>query len=314
MPFCAIARAAMADKAEVQSFIDDVAKRHEFDADKLRGLFARLNVNHKVIKLMDAPAAKKVYWRDYRKNIMDPGRIKKGMDFMRRHKETLNRAEQQYGIPPSVIAAIVGIETRYGDFLGNYGVMESLATLAFYYPRRADEFRRELEDFLLYARDANINPLDLEGSFAGAFGMPQFLPGSARRFAVDFDYDDNIDLFSPADTIGSIGNFLDKHDWRREYGILYELESIGDAKAMLAAGRDADYRPTFSLAGLRASGTRLKTAPRANDEKYLLVDLPNETKTEYRAGTENFYALTRYNKSFKYAAAVFDLAAVLADS
>lgn len=306
---------AMGDDAKVQTFINEMANRHGFDAGELRMLFAGLSVNDKVIKLMDAPASgKKVYWRDYRKNVVNPARILQGITFMRRHRQTLNRAGQQYGIPPSVIAAILGVETRYGNFLGSYGVMESLATLAFYYPRRAAEFRKQLEDLLLYARDENINPLNLRGSFAGAFGLPQFLPGSARRFAVDFDDNGNADLFAPPDAIGSIGNFLAEHGWRRGHGILYQLESVGDAKAMLAAGRKAGYRPTFSLADLRAAGTTLATAPMADGEKYLLVDLPNESDTDYRAGTENFYALTRYNKSFKYAAAVFDLAAALTDS
>ena len=311
-PLSAFAHAPMSGDKQVRDFINTAAAQYGFDVGELNNLFGQLAINRKVINLMDAPARKKTYWREYRNNIMHPRRIQKGVSFMNLHRQTLNRAAKEYGTPPSVIAAILGIETRYGDFLGNYGVMESLATLAFYYPRRAAEFRRELQHFLLYARDTGINPLHLRGSFAGAFGMPQFLPGSARRFAVDFDGDGKTDLFAPADAIGSIGKFLAAHNWRREHGILYKLQTSGDAKPLLAAGRDAGYKATLSLDDLRAKGFHLAKAPVAEDEKYLLVDLQNQTDTEYRAGTENFYTLTRYNKSFKYAAAVADLAAALA--
>lgn len=314
LPFCNIAR-AMSDDAKVQTFIGEVAEEHGFDSGELRALFSRLSVNRGIINLMDAPAGKRLEWKDYRNNIVNARRIREGRNFMRKNRKALTRASKQYGVPSFIIAAILGIETNYGGFLGDYGVMESLATLAFYYPRRADEFRRELESFLLYTREANINPLNLRGSFAGAFGMPQFLPSSARLYAVDFDNDGNTDLFAPADAIGSIGNFLAAHGWRQGHGILYKLQSTPDnAKAMLAAGRAAGYRPTFSINELRANGARLTKKPLRNDEQYLLVDLPNQNDTEYRAGTANFYALTRYNKSFKYAAAVFDLSAAISHS
>ncbi len=307
------APAILAEK-EVREFLVRMTQEHGFDPRQLRGIFSRVRRNPSVIRLMDAPAdpKKKVYWRAYRKRRLRPADIARGARFMRENKASLARAREQYGVPQKITAAILGVETRYGAYTGNFPVLEALATIAFFYPRRAAEFRKELEDFLLYARESRIEPLLLRGSYAGAFGLPQFLPGSARRFAVDFDGDGRADLFTPADAVGSIGNFLAAHGWRREHGVLYPLSSAGDAPALLAAGRANDYRPTLTLAELNAAGAFLAEKAQNGAEKYLLVDLENRYDTEYRAGTANFYALTRYNKSFRYAAAVADLGDALA--
>ena len=300
------------DNDNVREFIAETANKHGFAHGDLAGLFAKIKADARVIQLMDAPAEKKVYWRAYRKSRLGARDIDAGIRFVRNNKTTLKRAEEKYGVPPGITAAILGVETRYGAILGNFPVMQSLATLAFYYPRRANEFRRQLREFLLYARENNIrNPLALRGSYAGAFGMPQFLPSSARKFADDFDNDGRIDLFATEDAVGSIGKFLQGHGWQRAHGVMYALSNNGDTETLLAAGRARDYKATFSRDEFAAAGAVLQTEPAAADEKYLMVNLENRYDTEYRAGTGNFYALTRYNKSFKYAAAVADLAAEL---
>lgn len=309
--FAAAEKKFVAALADVEPFIAEMQKKHGFAPDALRALFAKLPVNRAVIRQMDAPSApgRKVYWRDYRRRFLRPRAVAEGTAFMRRHAEMLARAETEYGVPGEIIGAILGIETRYGKILGNTPVAESLATLAFAYPRRAAEFRGHLEEFLIYARRAKINPLRLRGSFAGAFGMPQFLPGSAMRFAVDFDGDGRADLFTAADAAGSVGNFLREHGWRRGGAILYPAKIGGNAGALIKTVRENNYKPLWTPQKMAELGVQ-PTGDIA-DELYLLVDLENRYDTEYRIGGQNFYTLTRYNKSFKYAAAVFDLSVAL---
>ncbi len=293
-----------------EPFIADMRARHGFAPEELRAFLGRLKVNRRVIALMDAPAkpGRKTYWREYRRRQLAPRRIAEGAAFIRRHRQMLARAEMEYGVPGNIIAAILGVETRYGKILGDFSVAESLATLAFAYPRRGDEFRRELEEFLIYARQAAIDPLLLRGSFAGAFGMPQFLPGSARRFAVDFDGDNRIDLFSAPDAAGSIGNFLLQHGWIRGGAILYPAQ-VKNPAPLLKAVHENKYKPLWTPQQLAEAG--VDAGGEISEELYLVVDLENRYDSEYRIGAQNFYALTRYNKSFKYATAVFDLSEAL---
>ena len=285
-------------------------RQHGFAPDNLRLMFSDMQINRRVISLMDAPSdpTRKTYWREYRKRLLTPRLVADGRRFVRQHESPLARVEKIYGVPREVVAAILGAETRYGKVLGGFGTARALATLAFAYPRRAEEFRAQLEALLLYARRHEINPLNLRGSFAGAFGMPQFLPGSARRFAVDFDEDGRADLFSPEDAIGSIGNFLAKHGWIDSGAISYPITHIPDPQTLAEATRRNGYKPLFTRAQLAEAGVQ---AGDIANELYMLVDLENRYDTEYRLGAQNFYVLTRYNKSFKYAASVADLAAAL---
>lgn len=305
----AAAENSVAALPEAAPFIARMHQKHGFAPEEVRAFLGKLFVNPKVIRRMDAPSApgKKVYWRDYRRRFLSPRSIADGAAFMRRHAKILARAEAEYGVPGEIITAVLGVETRYGKILGNFPVAEALATLAFAYPRRAEEFREYLEELLIYARRAKINPLHLRGSFAGAFGMPQFLPGSARRYAVDFNGNGRADLFTAADAAGSIGNYLMQHGWRRGGAALYRAQNNGDAKAHMAAVKQNGYKPLWTPRRLAEIGVR--TEKELPEELYLLVDLENRYDTEYRVGGDNFYAVTRYNKSFKYAAAVFDLGA-----
>ena len=295
----------------VRPFIESMRAEGGFSVAELEALFAGLQVDERVITLMERPRdrSKKTYWREYRRRQLSGEKIIGGAQFMRRHSDLLARAEKTYGVPAAIVAAILGVETNYGKVLGRFHIVRALATLAFAYPRRAEEFQKQLREFLLYARQGNMDPLQLRGSFAGAFGWPQFLPGSARRFAVDFDGDGRADLFSPADAVGSVGNFLQKHGWLRDAPVAYPLSSVADPESLTAASKARGYKPFLSPAEAAAAGAHAEGE--VADGLYFLVDLENRYDFEYRLGGQNFYTLTRYNKSFKYAAAVLDLSRAL---
>lgn len=305
--------ATVLELAGVEAFIGRMRQAHGFVPGELRAFFSRLEVSDRVIELMERPAkpATKVYWREYRKRLT-PRLIAEGVKFIGRHRQTLARTERHFGVPAEIIAAILGIETRYGKVLGDFVTARALSTLAFAYPRRAEEFLQELADFLIYARQSKIDPMVLRGSFAGAFGMPQFLPSSARQFAVDFDNNGSANLFTVADAAASIGNFLQAHGWQPGGAISYPVTAIVRPEELVAATRDNAYKPLFTPQQLSDKG--VQADGKIAEGLYLLVDLENRYDTEYRLGGESFYALTRYNKSFNYAAAVVDLSREIAAS
>ena len=293
-----------------ETFVAEMVRRHRFVPGEIERMLAAVRINPKIVALMDAPRdpSRKVYWREYRANRMRPADIAAGVRFFRDHRETLARAEMEYGVPPEIITAILGVETRYGKVLGNFQVAEALATLAFGYPRRADEFRKQLEHFLLFARENRIDALALRGSYAGAFGAPQFLPESARLYAADFNNDGRADLFDMPDAIGSVGNFLRAHGWKRGGPVSFPARVTGDPAVAMRATEAALFKPTMTREALAEAGVEIVSDATPPGELYLLADLENRLDTEYRAAAANFYALTRYNNSFKYAAAVQDLA------
>ena len=273
-------------------------------------MLSSVKINPRIVELMDAPRDpnKKVYWREYRARRLRPSDIAAGANFFHAQAEALTRAEAEFGVPAEIITAILGVETRYGKVLGGFLVAEALATLAFGYPRRALEFRRQLEIFMLFARENRLDVLSLKGSYAGAFGAPQFLPESAQKYAVDHDGSGAADLFSLSDAIGSVGNFLRAHGWRPGGPISYPARVSGDPAEILRAGHAAEYKPTMTREQLTQAGVEILADSPPPEELYLLADLENRLDTEYRAAAGNFYALTRYNNSFKYAAVVQDLA------
>jgi membrane-bound lytic murein transglycosylase B len=233
-------------------------------------------------------------------------RIAGGLSFWQQHAAILQRAEAIYGVPPEVIVAIIGVETVYGQNMGSFGVLEALASLAFNYPPRAEFFRGELEQFLLMARENGVSPLEIKGSYAGAMGIPQFMPSSQRRFAVDFDGDDRIDLrHSNTDAIGSVARFLQQHGWQKGAPVAVPAKVNGDPAALIAAG----IKPSLTVGELASLGV---VAPAASEQMAALIDLVTPgAATEYWLGFDNFYVITRYNRSSFYAMAVFQLAEAL---
>jgi membrane-bound lytic murein transglycosylase B len=283
-----------------------------FERAPLERLFGQLKPSARVIQLI-TPTTGGTYrrsWREYRARFVEPVRINGGLEFWQANGAELKLATALYGVPEEIIVAIIGVETVYGRNTGTYKVAEALSTLAFDYPSRADYFRSELEQFLLFARENRIDPLEPLGSYAGAIGTPQFMPGSIRRFAVDFDKDGRIDLRnSTADAIGSVASFLSRHGWAAGKPTHFQV-SIADpvrARPFLDAGPE----PMFTILQLTEAGIN-SSQEIGPAEKLVLADLVNvDAPSDYVLGTQNFYAITRYNRSYLYAMAVIDLAAAL---
>jgi membrane-bound lytic murein transglycosylase B len=307
-----------AHRADVREFVQDMARRHGFDVDELDSLFRRTKPIAAVIKAIMPPKDPGVRsWHAYRGRFVEPKRIAAGRRFMQRHGTELAAAETRFGVPVEIIAAIIGVETIYGKHMGRFGTFAALTTLAFDYPPRAELFRRELEELLLLAREEDRNPLAYTGSYAGALGLPQFLPSSRRRYAIDFDGDGRIDLTaSAADAIGSVANFLAEHGWERDAPIAANVDVAGDGvQSLIDEGIAPRRTPRQMEAGnvaittVGADGTAIAERPAA------LIELvtPNAV-TEFRLGYRNFHVITRYNRSSFYAAAVMDLAAALRNS
>ncbi|MEK7751447.1 MAG: lytic murein transglycosylase B [Acidobacteriota bacterium] len=301
------AAAKYAERKDVRQFIAEMVNRHGFVRKELRILFSRARFQASVIKAITPSAEPRARsWQAYRAQFLTPQRIGAGIEFREQHREALARAVELYGVPDEIIVAIIGVETVYGRNTGSYRVIDALTTLAFDYPPRADFFRAELENYLLYARDAGIDILGLKGSYAGAIGIPQFMPGSYRRYAVDLDGDGRQDLSgSFADAIGSVANFLRAHGWETQQPAAFPARVRGENYGKLV---DAGIKPTYRCAdladfGVSAEGQIGAEAPCA------LIELatPGEA-SQYLVGLTNFYVLTRYNRSSLYAAAVLELA------
>ena len=304
------ARPPYTSRDDVQQFIDELVHQHGFDRPRVERWLSGARYSEAVERLMQPPIPfGQRNWLDYRARYLEDRRIQAGAAFWRANSAALERAEARYGVPPEIIVAIIGVETFFGRITGNFRTIDALATLSFDYLRRADYYRKELVELLLLAREQRMDPLAVKGSFAGAIGLPQFMPGSIRRFAVDFDGDGRIDLAASAsDAIGSVANFLVEHGWQREQPILFEAEADEAIVDML--GRGIQVGPTWSDALMTGVTGDL---PLALDTPVIVIDLPyldanGETQRLYRVGTVNFSAVLHYNRSYFYATAVVELA------
>jgi len=287
----------------VRGFIEEVSQREGFNAAELRGLFEEVRRQDRVLERIARPA-EDLPWNRYRPIFVTEARARAGSEFLRDHRELLERAHKRYGVAPEIITAILGVETFYGQHEGGFPVLDTLVTLAFDYPPRSRFFRSELEHFLLLAREERVNPRTAVGSYAGAMGMPQFISSSYREYAVDFDDDGQRDLWSSrADVIGSVAAYLDRHGWQAGAPIAERLQPP-DTRYRELLGRD--LKPSVTRRQLQASGLSLD--PRlAEGERVLLVELEGDAGPELWAGRGNFYAITRYNHSALYALAVYQL-------
>jgi membrane-bound lytic murein transglycosylase B len=300
-----------AARDEVQQFVQMMVTKHGLEAQPLLDVFAQAQFDPSIVRLMNpAPAGFKRSWAVYRQRFLDPLRIREGMKFWQTHQSAISRASQEYGVPESIIVSIIGVETLYGRIMGEYRVLDALTVLSFDYPRRASFFREELESFLLLTRDEPAQRLSWKGSFAGAVGLPQFMPGSIVRHATDFDGDGKINLRDSAgDAVGSVARFLARHGWRRDEPTHFNV-SIADASqvpGLIAAG----IEPHATMAQLQAMGLSTGATIDA-DMKLAFIDLPNgDDAPSYYLGAPNFYVITRYNRSSFYAMAVIELAAAL---
>ena len=299
----------------VNEFITQMSEEHGFDRAELNAQFAKTQYLDKVVKLINPPPAGKAKnWTAYRERFVEPKRIQAGLEFWRRHETELSRAQAEFGVPPEIIVGILGVETIYGRQPGNIRVMDALTTLAFAYPdtpnrqTRMEYFRGELKQAMLYARESNIDPFSLSGSFAGAIGLPQFMPGSIRRFAVDFDGDGKIDLRnSPADAIGSVASFLSQHGWTANLPLVYPVRPEAASETIWKPLIGIALAATHSVDEMVQSGVVVPDdVPRTL--MVGLVDLQDgERPTRYWIGSDNFFAITKYNRSYFYAMAVIEL-------
>ena len=305
-----------ATRPEALQFANDLAQRRDLDREWVRQAIGQAHFLPQVPRLMLPPAkgtAKN--WRVYRSRFIDPIRIRAGVRFWQENQATLERAEREFGVPAEIIVGIIGVETIYGQQMGTFRVMDALATLAFDFPsahprakERAEFFRRELEQFLSLTNRSNTDPFEPRGSYAGAMGLGQFMPSSWVRYAVDFDGDGRVDLFkSPADAIGSVANYFRGHGWTpgmpTHFGVQFD-----NARLQLDDLLAPDILPTFSAASMLAKGAVLDAQGAQHTGPLALVELQNgDGPPSYVAGTENFYAVTRYNWSSYYAMAVIGL-------
>ena len=312
------------ERTEVQAFIAEMVADHGFDRDELYSLLAAIAPVPKAIALIKPPADPGVRsWQRYRSRFIEPKRIAAGKRFMARYATELERAEAPYGVPRAIIGGIIGVETIYGKHTGTFNALATLTTLAFDYPPRAELFRKELRELLLMARSEQRSPGTYQGSFAGALGLPQFLPSSIRAYAIDFDGDGHIDLQeSVADAIGSVANYLAVHGWQRDQPVATTVIAAGTGiDAAVAEGisprRNADEwrEQGVDVWQVGAGETALELPSALRSLPAALIDLITPAQpTEYRLGYQNFYVITRYNKSTFYASAVMDLAEELAPS
>ena len=289
---------------EVETFIQEMVQKHQFSDVSLRRLFAGVEANPAVISAISAPLTA-LPWHEFRRRYLDSARINGGVVFWREHAATLARARREFGVPEEIIVATIGVESTYGRHTGRFGVLEALTMLAFNYPPRARLFRSELEHYLLLAREGRFDATRIKGSYAGAIGIPQFLPSSYRRYAVDFDGDGRRDLTgSPADAIGSVANYYRSHGWRA--GEVIAVPAGVDPESA-AALLELGVKPQLKVGELKRRGVS-PTAPVEEGPEAALIMAESENGPSYWLGLNNFYVITRYNRSINYALVVDELA------
>ena len=289
-----------------ERFITDMVERHQFDRSYLENVLNHAKVRKSIIKAMTPrPKGKARPWYQYRRIFIQDQRIQDGVSFWRNNAATLKRAEATYGVPPQIITAIIGVETLYGQNQGNFRIIDALVTLSFHYLRRADFFREELEHYLLLTREERFDPLQLQGSYAGAMGIGQFMPSSFRRYAVDFDGDGQRDIWNDyADAIGSVANYFHHFGWQPGQPIVKATQINPTALGTLLG---LAFKPQYTLTQLQQSGLEYYGDESANTLG-LFIDLETEQGPAYWLGFNNYYVITRYNHSKHYAMAVYQLA------
>lgn len=294
-----------ADDAKAKALIKQLQKKHDMDPAWVRQQLAAAERQPEILEAMRTPPEETLAWHEYREIFLGKQRIQGGADFIRQHADIFQRVEKHYGVPRAIIAAIIGVETLYGQVLGDQRVLDALATLGFDYPPRADFFRSELGQFLVLARHENINPQRVKGSYAGAMGLPQFIPSSYRAYAVDFNSNGQRDLWDePADIIGSVGHYLAKNGWERGEPIIFRSQAESVAKHLEFSRRSTRYKyRDLVLAGIKATSQQELTP----ETDVGLVKLEGKQGPQYWIGLKNFFVITDYNHSKLYAMAVYQL-------
>ncbi|MES2662820.1 MAG: lytic murein transglycosylase B [Pseudomonadota bacterium] len=287
------------------AFANDMMQKHGFTEEHLSKTFGDAYRQQSIIDAMTRPAEKTKTWAEYRPIFVTPDQIKKGINFCKQHEATLQKAEKEFGVPAEIMISIIGVETRFGTFKGKYRVIDAISTLAFDYPPRSDFFFKQLEEYLLLARELKVETSSILGSYAGAIGYPQFIPSSYRNFAVDFDGNKHIDLVnSPIDAIGSVGNYFKEHGWQAGAPTVDRIAVDSKLREKVNTASNKGLELTLSQKDL----TELGIIYNAKAEKFALFLFEGTKGPEYWLGYPNFYTITRYNHSQLYAMAVYQLA------
>ncbi|MCW9047778.1 MAG: lytic murein transglycosylase B [Gammaproteobacteria bacterium] len=313
------ASANYSQRKDVQKFIAEMHKEHGFDADLMTSWMEGVEQQKTAIEAISRPAEGVLTWAKYRKIFITDSRINKGVKFWKENAQLLSRAEKEFGVPAEFLVAIIGVETYYGKRAGNYRVLDALTTLGFDYPlenttsqrRDAREkfFRKELKEFLLMTREEKVDPRTLKGSYAGAMGMPQFIPSSFRHYAVDFDGNGVRDFWNgSADSIGSVANYFKKHGWKENQPVASRA-SVEKNSRKLGSKK---MKPHTSVAEYKQKGVKPAGHFKASDKATLLL-LNGQEGDEYWMTLNNFYVITRYNHSPLYAMAVFQLSQAVSE-
>ncbi|WP_111747914.1 lytic murein transglycosylase B [Salinisphaera orenii] len=297
-------------RAGAEKLVKQLADRG-IPAAKTRQLLAATKKNSSVLDRMRNPAETRLDWGEYRAIFVTPKRARQGLRFVRQHREAFQRAERRYGVPASVVAAILGVETRYGQHMGQERVLDSLATLAFDYPPRADFFRKELRAFIKLCVQDDLDCQNLKGSYAGAIGLPQFIPTSYLAYAVDGDDDGERDLWQPADAIASVASYLSRHDWKNGVGVASRARVTAGSPAAEVAQSRPDSTNTSWARLARDGAAAFDTSPSA-DARVALMRLNGKNGREYWLAQHNFFVITTYNHSDLYAMAVHQLSQAIA--
>jgi membrane-bound lytic murein transglycosylase B len=298
---------------KAQPFIDKMVSEHGFERGYIVALLKEARYRKNIINSMERPAEKIESWGEYREKRLTNWRIKKGIEFYKKNEATLKRAEQSYQVPPEIIVAIIGVETNYGRFMGGERVLDSMSTIAFDYEKRSKEFQRYFADFLLLTREMNLDPLQLKGSYAGALGYGQFMPGSYRSYAVDFDGDGEIDIINNVtDAIGSVANYIKRHGWQPG-------EQIVTRAALTSTDLNSDTltRSPRRLKKLKTTELKilgLKAESEPPSDEVVAFKLTAKDGEQYWLANKNLIVITKYNFSFKYAMLVNDLSEALKSS
>lgn len=297
---------------ELQALIVTLEREGGYAEGELAAMFSSVKRQQRVIDAIARPAEKSKEWKDYGPMFLSNDRINKGVEFWQTYNKALNLAYKTYGVPPEMIVAIIGVETKYGGNKGNFKVIESLASLGFDYPPRAPFFRKELKNFLLLAKEQGMNPLETYGSYAGAMGFPQFMPSSWRNLAVDFDGDGHIDLINnPIDAIGSVANYFKANGWKTGDAVITRARIINDNYDEAIS---KDLKTNATIAELAAKGLTPREGNFADTLPASGLRFQGENGAEFWLAFNNFYVITTYNRSHLYALAAYQLSLAIKDA
>ncbi len=293
-------------------FVDEMVQKHGFTAAEINEVLSKAQKRQPILDSIARPAEKSKTWKEYRPIFIVPMRITNGIAFWNEHRAALARAEKEYGVPAEIIVSIIGVETNYGKNTGSWYVIDALTTLAFDYPPRAPFFRAELVNYFILTREQKHNPLEFKGSYAGAMGYGQFMPSSYRNFAVDFNGDGFTDIWNnPTDAIGSVANYFKQHGWQSGKAVVVPAKLTQPRDTVLTnAAFNQVVPPTIKISEWKKAGVVPAKAPAKNVARGLpaiAIEFDGANGLEYWFGLQNFYTITRYNRSPMYAMAVYDL-------